>query len=294
MRSRRRELLSKLKHELVTARGLAPPRVAVPLTVEWARDLVQRRRYPPLSEAELLATRRTDTVFIFGSGYSINDIGSDEWERFAAHDTMSFNWFQHQQWVRIDYHLIREIANVNDDPLVWRPALRQYGDLLRGNPRYADTIYVVQRGWQAINANRLISSRGLPEGSRLFRFTNRARYGYEPPSESFSRGLCHSAMTLGDCINFAYLVGWRSIVVVGVDMYDHRYFWLPPDQIRHEAPPPAGRKLDEPFAASDTVVSTLGKWGEWLAARGVALSVYNPRSLLAEVLPVYEGPQSAG
>jgi hypothetical protein len=35
------------------------------------------------------------------------------------------------------------------------------------------------------------------------------------------------------------------------------------------------------------MVATLGRWGEWLAAEGVALEVLNPQSLLAEVLPVH-------
>jgi hypothetical protein len=37
------------------------------------------------------------------------------------------------------------------------------------------------------------------------------------------------------------------------------------------------------------MVETLGRWAGIFAARGVRLSVYNPRSLLVRVLPVYAG-----
>ena len=43
-------------------------------------------------------------------------------------------------------------------------------------------------------------------------------------------GLRHIAGTLSDAVNCAFCLGWRHIVLVGVDLYDSRYFYLPPDQ----------------------------------------------------------------
>jgi hypothetical protein len=257
----------------------------------WARDVLGGGRYRILSAAEVVATRRSDTVFIFGSGYSINDISPGEWRHFSQHDTLSFNWFLYQQWVRIDYHLIREVSTNDFRPDVWKPALHEYADLLRTNPHYRDTVFLVQRGWRAINGNRLLGLALLPPGARVFRFKNRARHHYEPPSESFARGLAHSATTVGTCVNFAYLMGWRSIVMVGVDMYDHRYFWLGPDEARESIDlPRRGLTVADPFPAAGSMIAALGAWGRLLAARGVTLSVYNPRSLLSGELPVYERP----
>jgi hypothetical protein len=257
----------------------------------WVRNVRGRRGYRTLSAEELRATRRSDTVFVFGSGYSINEVTPEEWAHFADHDTLSFNWFPRQRWVRIDYHLIREVATNDLRPEIWRPALREHAELLRGNPHYRDAIYVVQRGPLAINGNRIIGLGLLPTGARVFRFTSRARHAVEPPSESFDQGLVHSATSIGTCVNFAYLVGWRSIVLVGVDMYDHRYFWLSADEEREEIDLPGrGLTVDDPFPAAARMIETLGMWRQILADRGVSLSVYNPRSLLTAELPVYERP----
>ena len=38
--------------------------------------------YKHLSEKELLASRKSDTVFIFGSSYSLNTISEKEWKFF--------------------------------------------------------------------------------------------------------------------------------------------------------------------------------------------------------------------
>jgi hypothetical protein len=267
------------------------PRVFWARTSSWVLDKYGRSYYVRLSEAELIATRRSETVFIFGSGYSINDVTKEEWNHFSNHDTISFNWFPHQKWVRIDYHFIREVATRDLDRAVWLPALTRYGELIRENPFYARTVFVVQGGWKAVNGNRMIGRRLLAPGLRLFRFGNRARDRYEPPSESFSRGLAHSALTLGDCVNFAYLVGWRSIVLVGVDMYDHRYFWLDRDEARADVDMEGrGLTVADPFAGAARVIRTLEAWGVYLSERGVSLTVYNPRSLLAGHLPIYPRP----
>lgn len=257
----------------------------------WVRDAVNRRHYRLLSPEQLRAARRSDTVFVFGSGYSINDVTPEEWQHFSSHDTLSFNWFPYQRWVRIDYHLIREVATDDFRPEVWRPALREYSELLRTNPHYRDSIFVVQGGPLAINGNRLIGLRLLPEGARVFRFRSRARQHIEPPSDSFRRGLVHSATSVGTCVNFAYLMGWRSIVLVGVDMYDHRYFWLGPEEERRTIDLPGrGLTVADPFPAARRMIDTLADWHDRLAARGVTISVYNPRSLLVAELPVYRRP----
>ncbi len=36
--------------------------------------------------------------------------------------------------------------------------------------------------------------------------------------------------TLVDAVNVAYCLGWKEIVLVGIDLYDSRYYWLPPDK----------------------------------------------------------------
>ncbi|MFQ5934582.1 MAG: hypothetical protein ACE5KI_08075, partial [Dehalococcoidia bacterium] len=154
-------------------------------------------------------------------------------------------------------------------------------------PLYKDSILLVQGGWRAINGNRMIGRRLLPEGARVFRFRNRPRSAYEPPSPSFKAGLFHGASTLSDCVNFAYIMGWRRIVLVGVDLYDRRYFWLRDVETRdHDVA--RGASHEQRHNSAEGVIRVLGAWGEVLSQEGVQLSVYNPRSLLASVLPMFD------
>lgn len=250
----------------------------------WLRFIVNRRRYEFLDEAGLRARRRSETVVVFGSGSSLNGLSADAWEAISRHDTFGFNWFVHQHFVRCDFHLVRGIPDTDVDPDVWRPQLAQYFELIRANPRFARTVFLVHGGFRAINGNRAIGYGLLPYENPVFRWrTNRDS---DLPSRSFAGGLVHGHSTLQECINAAYLLGWTRIVLAGVDLYDRRYFWLSPHETRSVDLRRGAVASDVHSRAESGIVAALARWREWLEAEGVALTVLNPRSLLAEALPV--------
>lgn len=55
--------------------------------------------------------KRKDTIFIMGSGYSINDITKEEWQHIEeVGDTLSFNYFFRGEFVPMTYHICGEIS----------------------------------------------------------------------------------------------------------------------------------------------------------------------------------------
>jgi hypothetical protein len=251
----------------------------------WLRFLARGRAYHYLGEAELRSHRRSDTVFIMGSGASLNEITADEWLAISEHDTFGFNWFVHQHFVRCDFQLIRGIPDTDLDPAVWRPQLEEYFGLIRVNPCFAQTVFLVHGGFRAINGNRALGYRLLPSGSAVFRWRSNVRDAL--PSRSFRRGLVHGQSTLQECINAAFLLGWRRIVLTGVDLYDRRYFWLKPEEARSIDIARHTTSSSPHSRATSGMVEELGVWRHWLAGEGCELLVWNARSLLASALPVF-------
>jgi hypothetical protein len=246
-------------------------------TIAWAREPVGRRSYRVLTVPELLATRRGDTAFVFGSGKSILEISDAEWERIAEHETIGFSHFHRQRSVRVDYHLVAELQDAAETSAS-----------IRANQRYANAIFIVQKGWVSEPANDLVGRRLLPDGARIFRFRRLARARIAPPSLSLARGLAHGHNSSLDVANFAIAMGWKRIVIAGVDLYDKEYFWLPPGvPSPGEAP---GITTRSPFPGGEETVRMFGLWREIVEPMGIELSVYNPRSLLSRVLPVFEWP----
>jgi hypothetical protein len=264
----------ELRWHFALGRSVLGPGTALGLTKAWLRERHGRRAYHTLSEQELLATRRSDTVFVFGSGRSLVEIGREEWERMAAHDIVGFSQFHRQRDVRVDYHLIAEVLEVEDT-----------ASSIRANPRYADTIFLVMKGWIAGASNEFVGRRLLLPGARIFRWRRLARGRIVPPSRSLANGLVHGPNTSLDAVNFALLMGWSRIVVVGVDLYNKEYFWLPPGEARPDEHP--GLTAASPFVGAEQIVEMYGLWRRELETEGIELSTYNRRSLLAEVLPVF-------
>jgi hypothetical protein len=268
--------LRKLRHEVHAASFVLAPSHVRRATSAYVRDRVGRRRYRVLSVDELLATRKTDTAFVFGSGRSLVEIGEPEWEAIAGFDTISLREFPRQSWVRADYHLTSEVDK-----------LEPYARRLRENPLYADTVFAVQGGWQAHMGNELVARGLLTPGSRIFRFRRTSRWRYRPPSPT-PRRLVHGYNSIFDATNFAFAIGFRRIVLAGADYYNKEYFWLGEGERRsYEA---TGVAAERQWAQADWIVEMMGRWHAFMRDRGVELAVYNPRSLLAKHLPVFRLP----
>lgn len=263
----------------------------------WVRDKLNRRAYRIVNESELRASRKSDKVFIFGSGYSLNDISPSEWRHFEEHDTLGFSGFIYQKWVRVDYHLIRGWTETRIGSFKWRPSTIDFANVLNANPYFQNTILIMQGEYLAQFCNSLIGYRLLRLGRRIFRYTTNRAGGL--PTSNFKQGVTHNIGTLCDAVNFAYCLGWKEIILVGVDLYDSRYFWLGPDETLGLdgssgilIPGPRnirGLAYDQMHnTARKGIVEIMAQWSDKFKAENVHISVYNPNSLMVEVMPVYQ------
>jgi len=97
--------------------------------------------------------------------------------------------------------------------------------------------------------------------------------------------LAHAGIT-DVIINIAYLGGWKHIVLIGVDLYDNRYFLTPKGQDNEPWVGTVDATNPNSTVASG-IVQDVGRWVPWLKERGVSLTVYNPRSLMKAVMPIF-------
>ena len=227
-----------------------------------------------LNEEQLLATRTSDIAFVFGSGRSLVEITADEWEAISRCNTISLREFPRQRWVRVDYHVTSEVDE-----------LEPYARRIRENPLYADAVFVVQGGLRAERGNELIGRRLLSDGVRLFRYRRAARGRYAPPSRR-PRKLVHGPNSIFDATNLAVALGFRQIVLAGADYYNKEYFWLGTGEKRAYEPPSVD--VGKEWGATPLVLAMMRGWQQELLPVGVELSVWNPQSRLAEVLPLFD------
>lgn len=242
----------------------------------------------------LKKAKGNDTIFILGCGYSINAITQEEWQHIAdAGDTMSFNYFFKGRFIPIKYHLCGEIVEDWYEPVLGnknkQEAIKAYYNETFSNPYYKDSIYFLRF---KLGIAPIESAIWAVFFSKVFKNRNLCPYGIvlctgkiREPSDSIHR-ISHHSATLSDAINISYILGYKVIVLVGVDLYDSRYFWL-----RENESEPAlekkGRQYYDRHATADRMVNVIDTWIKYLEEKGVSLFVYNPHSLLNKVLPIY-------
>lgn len=218
-----KRFLDELKHELNLPQKI---HLFFVRSTTYLLDRRERKKYSLLSFEKIKAEKKSDKIFIFGSGYSINDISENEWEFFKKHNTLAFNWFPKKETIPMDFHLVGEIGNFDLKPKMWKPYYQTWKEVIVSNRLYQNTIFLIEEGYRCISGNRVIGLHLLPLRNRVLRF-KKAGYGHlQEISREFSNGLVHGSSSLTLCINFEFLMGYRRIILVGVDLYDSRYFFL--------------------------------------------------------------------
>ena len=248
--------------------------------------------------------RRSDTVFVLGSGASINDLGPAFWDHVADCDSIGFNnWLVHDF---VPNFYMRETAF---DPVaneVFISLLRQRRDTFGALP------FILRRGftnrraaiWPEVSARLREHITGpvcLPDVLNI-----------PAETETEMRSFCRVFRRLGlhrdrdlhlDCraslsqlIYFGLVQGYSDIVLCGIDLNTKIYFWEDPRWTGPRVDLPSNnsnnaqhRTMDPSLGLPiDRIVAVMRD--ELLSPAGVRLHVARPNSALASFLPVYHLP----
>jgi hypothetical protein len=240
-------------------------------------------------------TRRSDTLVVYGSGSSINAITDDQWSRLNGFDSIGFNWFLLSARPTT-FYLIREQAIFGQRGRETRENLltsmkQDYFDstLIVSNLRTSSQKW--SRGYDWAKYNRGFPHRGVivneTAAEHLWnKTTDRERKLCEGMAarDPLVQGLLYDFCTMSSVLHLARFLRYPRILFAGVDLYDHRYFWLPHHELRAETEM-KGRALDKRHHVARFTIAMIEQHS--LMFPHVRLEVVNPLSLLASVIPVW-------
>jgi hypothetical protein len=269
-------------------------------------DLRQQRRIrkklgiPLLSSVDLAQNKNSNTLFILGSGSSINNISEARWRAIARHDTAGFNFWPFHPVVPKFYFIeaishseqpdmypaYRELAErrQNDYRSTLRVATNLKHDVVFPGDWWKDmrTIYVVPIA--ARNASEIRAGLKYLERKKLF-------------APSFHIELLYKqASTLSSLLSFAIRMQYDRVVLCGVDLRDSRYFYQAagsflqgtvPQFLPPEAPHPTNVAIPWNTPVKEVV---LEMYKHLLEPGGIELFVENRSSALFPEVP--EAPSS--
>lgn len=194
---------------------------------------------PRLSSIDLAARKTSDTLFILGSGPSINRISRERWEWIARHDTLAVNlWLFH--WFVPKFYVTESASYGGARDLV---SHRLVDIANRRAPEYRNTIKIItdlyEPGRQYVFdlnpdfRTNLYAAYNIPLPAREEReFEMGVRYleakGFFRPTGHIA-ALFKYSLSLPLLLTFALRLQYRKVVLCGFDMTTQDYFYQDPE-----------------------------------------------------------------
>ena len=239
-----------------------------------------------LDSKKIIQIKKNDTIFIFGAGSSINDISKSEWKKFSLYDTLGFNGTLFLKKIKFTFQLNRQLVkNTN------RAFLKQL-DLINKNKFLNNAIFLMPKGLTSSYTN-FFFSKNLWDKKKLFYLFNTNSF-FKKPYGNLDFGLMHKLGTLTDCISFAYYMGYKKIVLVGIDLYDRRYFYLDKNKTSGTGGAPVDVDIHNKKSnvvhqtALNGIIDLVGEISSFLKKKNVNLLLYNKKSLLNNRLKIFK------
>lgn len=195
----------------------------------------KRRRLglPLISELDWNAYRKSDTLFILGSGPSINAIPAERWGAIARHDSIGFNFWPYHSHVPTLYYF--EAADPVEWPHVYVSMLALFRERAGAYRHVPKIISELQRAHHMVpqlppewrenlycHLPITLAARTPEEFGAGLRYVARSL----ALQRAFRRGrLFKYVSSLSALVPLAMLLGYRQVVLCGIDLHNQEYFY---------------------------------------------------------------------
>jgi hypothetical protein len=249
----------------------------------------------PFRLAEARARKTSDTLVVLGSGRSICRLGEEDWQRIGRdHDTLGLNFWMLHPFTPTFYQF-------EAGPTPERT--RQFEDFLaERSARMAGVLMI----YKDLERHRLDLSRLPPETVASLRVLNKVNLPVDDEARLVRMlGLCRrlgltrrtglllfARASIVQALSFGAEMGYRRIVLAGVDLNDTRYFWDEDPALSwfgNAQPGTTHRTMDPAVGAVPVDRVVMAFRDRWLAPAGIELCCGHATSALHPRLPAFFG-----
>lgn len=191
------------------------------------RNKMKQNGLKSICEFDWTKHKTSDTLFILGSGSSIMNLTKEDWNQVAKHDSLGFNaWSLHDfvpTYYAIETSKNKFVANLRKSHLNDRlndysniPIFVQYQHMLMAGINYDDLKLPQENLYY--NAPYMPNTTNLKVLRKLIEHWLKRK----------ENGLCelmHYSSSLSYMIGLGYLMGYKKIVLLGVDLDNSGYFF---------------------------------------------------------------------
>ena len=235
---------------------------------------------------KLIDHKKSDTIVIYGSGSSINDITDSQFKGLSNYDSCSFNWFAFSK-IPVSYYLVREQANI-PKRVHGKENVKNFYALM--NKHYKDSYLIVHDLKNhspdaydySSNTDKFDSKCMVVKDIKLK--GNDAGVNLWRSGSIFNNGIYHGKTTMTNALHFAVWMGYRTILFAGVDLYDSKYFWMKDNKTRYSVRNKNKTMKSKHQTYNDTL-NLVEKVKH--TYKDINMYTYNRKSLLSNIIEVW-------
>jgi len=261
------------------------------------------KRYTVLKKDEILSRKQSDTIFILGSGSSINELSNGQWQEISDKDSFGFNyWLVHWHvptFYLIEYSRYEYNRKIFEKVLARKQRKKKYSNVpffissrarKRGlHPRFTPELFTDDPKIFYFPFPKVLN---VPNND-VFRRSDFSEVAFDLEKRSIMyRGI------LSNVLGLSCQMGYKTIVLLGVDLKHNRYFYDGNEEMEWTRDPKIVGEERPPDRLHGTMLSKGGRKhpiSEFIYAlneyslfpNGIDLYVGSENSLLAERLEVY-------
>lgn len=193
--------------------------------------------YKSVDSFDVLSKKKSDTIFILGSGESINSITPSEWEVIQKHDSIGFNYFLVNDFVPT-YYVLEPSVDKSFFDFFWEI----YNDKIEA---YKDIPLFIQNNHFSEFGYDLSGMKGNQKNvyfSTPYRYTTSSEKNLKMALKWRKKlgkmnlgSAIHHGGSLIHVLTLAYLMGYKKIVLLGIDLNTSQYFFQKTPFVNHWA-----------------------------------------------------------
>jgi len=253
--------------------------------------------YKILNADEVMHYKHSNTLFILGSGPSINEITDCQWEIIKKNDTFGFNFWLVHDFIPTFYHV--EYSR-------YSYVQRHFAEIMElKKERYTNTIFFVSMRQKRRGVHPRLTPELLPSNPKIFYFPdpylinlNEEREfcaeDFKKAKDKIGQRTLQYRGSLSHVLYLSFQMGYKNIVLLGIDLINSQHFYdyyplmnwtweLPksPDNVLWQMKPKANKRV-----GIDKWIYALNE--HLLKKYDISLYVGSKNSLLHPRLPLYD------
>ncbi len=170
--------------------------------------------------------RKTDTVIFYGCGHSINDITREDYKILKQYDSVSLNWFMYHDFIVPRFYYRGENSGQVFGQK-WKKLFNEKRDM------YKNTTFLTKKDRHLDLRNVGVEQAYVLNFQPAFSKTLLKRLGPEKAYKKCLKGFkimpnklyFFGRSTVCPMMVLLYQMGYKEIVLYGIDLSDRRYFW---------------------------------------------------------------------